>query len=178
MRWYWGITRRWITRDPQPLAGHMPRPPTDSYIPSGMNERDYVRVLDSIDADIDAHVTEIQDQVALGLISRIKKSIAQVFHKTHVDEFAGREDRSRSFGQAYARRRQPRDDDADTSHADGADTSHADDAGIISEGKETHGIKGFLHKPLEIFEASSFQKLNLRKLSLYTIAKHSVKAAS
>ncbi|XP_020247944.1 serine/threonine-protein phosphatase 7 long form homolog [Asparagus officinalis] len=90
MRWYWGITRRWITRDPQPLAGHMPRPPTDSYIPSGMNERDYVRVLDSIDADIDAHVTEIQDQVALGLLSRIKKSIAQVFHKTHVDEFAGR----------------------------------------------------------------------------------------
>ncbi|XP_020249169.1 protein MAIN-LIKE 1-like [Asparagus officinalis] len=129
MRWYWGITRRWITRDPQPLAGHMPRPPTDSYIPSGMNERDYVRVLDSIDADIDAHVTEIQDQVALGLLSRIKKSIAQVFHKTHVDEFAGREDRSRSFGRAYARRRRPRDDDAGTSHADGAGTSHADDAG-------------------------------------------------
>ncbi|XP_020253784.1 uncharacterized protein LOC109830832 [Asparagus officinalis] len=124
MRWYWGITRRWITRDPQPLAGHMPRPPTDSYIPSGMNERDYVRVLDSIDADIDAHVTEIQDQVALGLLSRIKKSIAQVFHKTHVDEFAGREDRSRSFGRAYARRRRPRDDDAGTSHADGAGTSH------------------------------------------------------
>ncbi|XP_020252308.1 uncharacterized protein LOC109838434 [Asparagus officinalis] len=123
MRWYWGITRRWITRDPQPLAGHMPRPPTDSYIPSGMNERDYVRVLDSIDADIDAHVTEIQDQVALGLLSRIKKSIAQVFHKTHVDEFAGREDRSRSFGRAYARRRRPRDDDAGTSHADGAGTS-------------------------------------------------------
>ncbi|XP_020272579.1 serine/threonine-protein phosphatase 7 long form homolog [Asparagus officinalis] len=124
IRWYWGITRRWITRDPQPLAGHMPRPPTDSYIPSGMNERDYVRVLDSIDADIDAHVTEIQDQVALGLLSRIKKSIAQVFHKTHVDEFAGREDRSRSFGRAYARRRRPRDDDAGTSHADGAGTSH------------------------------------------------------
>ncbi|XP_020276764.1 uncharacterized protein LOC109851059 [Asparagus officinalis] len=101
----------------------MPRPPTDSYIPSGMNERDYVRVLDSIDADIDAHVTEIQDQVALGLLSRIKKSIAQVFHKTHVDEFAGREDRSRSFGRAYARRRRPRDDDAGTSHADGAGTS-------------------------------------------------------
>ncbi|XP_020249597.1 uncharacterized protein LOC109827041 [Asparagus officinalis] len=117
MRWYWGITRRWITRDPQPLAGHMPRPPTDSYIPSGMNERDYVRVLDSIGADIDAHVTEIQDQVVLGLLSRIKKSIAQVFHRTHVDEFAGREDRSRSFGRAYARRRRPRDDDAGTSHA-------------------------------------------------------------
>ncbi|XP_020276318.1 uncharacterized protein LOC109850672 isoform X2 [Asparagus officinalis] len=110
MGWYWGITRRWITRDPQPLAGHMPRPPTDSYIPSGMNERDY-------------------DQVALGLLGRIKKTIAQVFHKTHVDEFAGREDRSRSFGQAYTRRRRPRDDDGGTSHADGAGTSHADGAG-------------------------------------------------
>ncbi|XP_020271966.1 serine/threonine-protein phosphatase 7 long form homolog [Asparagus officinalis] len=129
MGWYWGITRRWITRDPQPLAGHMPRPPTDSYIPSGMNERDYVRALDSIQADIDATVPEIQDQVALGLLGRIKKTIAQVFHKTHVDEFAGREDRSRSFGQAYTRRRRPRDDDGGTSHADGAGTSHADGAG-------------------------------------------------
>ena len=23
IRWYWDITRRWITRDPQPLAGYM-----------------------------------------------------------------------------------------------------------------------------------------------------------
>ncbi|XP_020258216.1 uncharacterized protein LOC109834592 [Asparagus officinalis] len=90
-----------------------------------MIERNYVCAFDNIEAEIDEHMPEIQDPVALGVFNRIKQIIVQTFHKTHVDEFVGREDMSRSFEQMYTRRYRPHDDDngADTSHADGASTS-------------------------------------------------------
>ncbi|XP_020259045.1 protein MAIN-LIKE 1-like [Asparagus officinalis] len=53
------LAYKWITCDPQPSVGHMSRPPTDSYIPSGMIERDYVHTFDSIEDDIDAHMPKI-----------------------------------------------------------------------------------------------------------------------